>query len=419
MNKLQGSTTTMSADTQKRTPKLRFPKFHNAHPWEVYKLGEKCVINCGGTPSREKADYWNGTIPWISAKYISDDHHIIGQEYITELGLEKSSTNIALKGSTLVVTRVSVGKFAFSDKNHAINQDITSLYPKDDIIPRFLFYSTYQLASIIKRNAIGTGIRGVTQSFISNLDLFCCSLQEQTKIADCLSSLDELIGLQKQKLDALKQHKQGLMQQLFPPEGETVPRLRFPEFQHAGNWDMKKLGEITTTFSGGTPNTSNKSFYGGNIPFIRSAEIHLNSTELFLTQEGLKNSSAKLVEKNDILLALYGANSGDVALSKIHGSINQAILCLRSPYNPFIYHYLTYKKQWIISTYIQGGQGNLSGEIIKSIQIALPSLPEQQKIAEFLNSIDEQIAVASQQLEILEQHKQGLMQQLFPASNEV
>jgi len=202
-------------------------------------------------------------------------------------------------------------------------------------------------------------------------------------------------------------------------DGLLVPKLRFPEFWDAGEWEEKTIGNICKTFSGGTPSTSQKEFYGGDIPFIRSAEIDKDRTELFLTKEGLTNSAAKLIEKGDVLVALYGANSGDVALAKTNGAINQAILCLKSDNsNAFIYQYLSLKKDWVVSTYIQGGQGNLSGEIVKSITLSFPSPLEQQKIADCLFSISDRITAETQKLDTLKAHKKGLMRQLFPAEGE-
>lgn len=198
-----------------------------------------------------------------------------------------------------------------------------------------------------------------------------------------------------------------------------VPKLRFPEFRGEGEWMPKPIGSVCNTYSGGTPATTQKEFYGGAIPFIRSAEIARENTELFLTPEGLSNSAAKIVAKGDVLVALYGANSGDVALAKIGGAINQAILCLKSEdSNDFIYQYLSHIKNWIISTYIQGGQGNLSGEIVKSIELCFSTPDEQQKIADCLASLDERITLEAQKLATLKTHKKGLMQQLFPAEGE-
>lgn len=200
---------------------------------------------------------------------------------------------------------------------------------------------------------------------------------------------------------------------------KLIPELRFPEFKNEGEWETNSIGKVFKSFSGGTPSTSEKAYYGGDIPFIRSAEINKDATELFITDKGLKNSSAKLVNKGDLLVALYGANSGDSAISKINGAINQAILCLQSEYsNAFTYNFLTLKKDWIVSKYIQGGQGNLSGDIVKSISIPFPKKLEQQKIASCLSSLDDLIAAHSQKLDLLKDHKKGLMQNLFPQEGE-
>ena len=198
-----------------------------------------------------------------------------------------------------------------------------------------------------------------------------------------------------------------------------VPRLRFPEFSDAQDWPTSTIGKRCKSFSGGTPNTSTSAYYGGKIPFIRSAEIDRDETEIFLTEEGLANSAAKMVKRGDVLVALYGANSGDTALAHIDGAINQAVMCLRShDDSQFLYHYLTARKNWIISTYLQGGQGNLSGQIVLSVPFSVPHKDEQQKVADCLRSLDDLIAAEGRKLEALRQHKQGLMQQLFPQEGE-
>lgn len=180
-------------------------------------------------------------------------------------------------------------------------------------------------------------------------------------------------------------------------------------------WEVKKLGNIAQCFSGGTPNAGNNAYYGGNIPFIRSGEIHQKDTTLFLSELGLKESSAKMVQKGDLLMALYGANSGDPSVSQIDGAINQAILCIR-PRNVSVYflcHFLELNKDMYIAKYLQGGQGNLSGEIVLNYKIPIPPLPEQQKIAEIISTWDKAIEKQSQLIEKLELRKKGLMQQLL------
>ena len=286
----------------------------------------------------------------------------------------------------------------------------------------YLWHNNYHghwLRKYIEVGARAHGALSVDTKHLWSMPLALPDFKEQKKIADCLSSIDELIDAESRKLKALEKYKKGLMQKLFPAEGKTLPEWRFPEFQGCGEWKSKSIGKACKMFSGGTPDTSKKEFYGGTIPFIRSAEINKSSTELFITEEGFKNSSAKMVKKGDILIALYGANSGEVALSKIDGAINQAILCLRhETNNVFVYHYFTHMKNWIISKYIQGGQGNLSGQNIKSVNLYFPKAEEQQKIADFLSEIDTMITGQSNKVEQLKAHKKGLMQGLFPSFEE-
>lgn len=196
-----------------------------------------------------------------------------------------------------------------------------------------------------------------------------------------------------------------------------TPAIRFPYFLNDGEWEVKRLGEIAKTFSGGTPSAHNKNYYGGDIPFIRSGEINSDHTELFLTQEGLDNSSAKMVEKGTILYALYGATSGEVGIAQMNGAINQAILAIipkEGVITAFLYQYLKSQKSSIVNLYIQGGQGNLSGAIINSLIIPLPPLAEQHCIAQALTALDKLIAATNEKLDLLKAYKKGLMQKLFP-----
>lgn len=161
-------------------------------------------------------------------------------------------------------------------------------------------------------------------------------------------------------------------------------------------WEQRKLGDVTDSFSGGTPDGSHASYYGGSIPFIRSAEINSDKTELFLTEKGLDNSSAKIVERGTVLYALYGATSGEVGIAAIKGAINQAILAL-SPHTGndplFLASWLRREKARIVDTYLQGGQGNLSGSIVKELSFALPQQKEQQVIGSFFSHLDNLITL--------------------------
>ena len=176
-----------------------------------------------------------------------------------------------------------------------------------------------------------------------------------------------------------------------------------------------------SAYSGGTPSASNKEYYGGDIPFIRSAEINNNHTELYITQKGLKDSSAKLVEKGTILYAMYGATSGEVSISQIDGAINQAILAMVPLMydGEFIAQYLRRQKKNIINKYLQGGQGNLSANIVLNLQIQLPGVDEANQITSFFVKLDNLITLHQRKLEHLKLKKKSLLQKLFPKEGEV
>ena len=188
----------------------------------------------------------------------------------------------------------------------------------------------------------------------------------------------------------------------------NVPALRFPEF--TGEWKRYKLSEVCSFYSGGTPSSSKKEYYSGNIPFIRSGELHKDYTELFITEAGLDNSAAKLVETGDLLLALYGATSGDIAISKIKGAINQAILCIRTKQNKkFIESVWNKHVERLLQTYLQGGQGNLSADIVKNIPFYFANSEEQDKLAKFISLLDERIATQNKIIEKYESLIQAII----------
>ncbi|WP_195652971.1 restriction endonuclease subunit S [Bacteroides cellulosilyticus] len=197
------------------------------------------------------------------------------------------------------------------------------------------------------------------------------------------------------------------------------PKIRFREYE--GEYNLDKIGNLTDSYSGGTPSAGCSEYYGGKIPFIRSGEIHNDKTELFLTEIGYSASSAKMVEKGAILYAMYGATSGEVDVCKIKGAINQAILAI-NPQNDIDSYFLIYllqnKKKSIISTFLQGGQGNLSGSMIKNITIEYPDIIEQQQIAAYFKSLDVLIQSTTKKIASLKQLKSASLISMFPQAGE-
>lgn len=197
------------------------------------------------------------------------------------------------------------------------------------------------------------------------------------------------------------------------------PKIRFKGFD--GEWETSKLGDFSSSFSGGTPPVGISDYYGGDIPFIRSGEIHEKKTALFITLAGLKNSSAKIIDKGTLLYALYGATSGEVAISQLKGAINQAILAIfpnKMVDKRFLAHFLQSHKEKIVGELLQGGQGNLSGALVKGITVMCPKLSEQNAIADYIDSVDAQISASASRIASLKQIKAGSLQAMFPQEGE-
>ncbi|MCD5560707.1 restriction endonuclease subunit S [Lactobacillus delbrueckii subsp. lactis] len=199
---------------------------------------------------------------------------------------------------------------------------------------------------------------------------------------------------------------------------KKAPKLRFKGF--TDDWEQCKLGDVTSSYSGGTPTASTSNYYGGAIPFIRSGEISKDSTELTITEEGLNNSAAKLVKRGDILYALYGATSGEVSISRLDGAINQAILAIKPciGYDSYLLmSLLKNEKKKIREKFLQGGQGNLSARIVKNIKLDIPSINEQTKIGCLLLQLDRTITLHEEKKRQLECLKSALLQKMFADEN--
>jgi len=257
-----------------------------------------------------------------------------------------------------------------------------------------------QLKRLVSSSVRMDGLLNISYEEYMSILLYLPTVAEQTKVADFLHLVDAKIEKQRLLVEALKKYKRGLIKELFS---------RFTVIEY------KTIGELASMFSGGTPRSGVSQYYGGEIPFIRSGEIHGCATELFLTDDGLRSSSAKMVNKGDLLYALYGATSGEVDISKIHGAINQAILCIR-PFGvstAYLAIWLEHKKTDILSTMLQGGQGNLSAELVKSIKVPIMQPTHELFITEIVDKINKKISHQDDILSQMLNLKCSLLQTLF------
>ena len=430
------ATNMKQATKRELMPKLRFPEFGDA--WAVKKLGDLGKLIGGGTPDKSVVEYWQGDIPWVSSSDIFEDdiYTMSVTRFINEKSISESATKIVPKGSVLFVSRVGTGKLAVNNNDVCTSQDFTNFLPKK-IYNYFLGYFFIANKSALISLGQGTSIKGFSKGDLEKFEVIFPSPLEQQKIADCLSSIDELITAQTQKLVTLKTHKKGLMQQLFPAEGETLPKLRFPEFLDSGEWETKQLGELLL----GHPD------YGVNAAAVTYSEdlpAYLRITDI--SEEGyflcgkkasvaIKATDEHYMSEGDIVLARTGASVGkSYKFRKEDGKLVFAGFLIRIKPDPtkidstFLFNFLFTEQywNWVRVTSARSGQPGINGNEYAALLIPVPphvresgGLSEQQKIADCLSSIDELIAAQTHKLATLKTHKKGLMQQLFPALDEV
>lgn len=386
-------------------PRLRFPEFQG-DPWEAKPLEQVAPLQRGfDLPSSELQP---GDIPVVYSN-----------------GVQSFHCTAMAKAPGLVTGRSgTIGKLNFIEKGeywpHNTSLWVTSFKGN---VPKFVYFLFNSIG--MERFASGSGVptlnRNDVHAFVSAVPK---SLAEQEQIADCLSSLDELITAESQKLDALKTHKKGLMRQLFPREGETVPRLRFPEFREAGEWEQTALGLITRFQSGGTPSKANPAYWNGSIPWVSAKDmktLFLDDTEDHITTTSVENG-AKLVGPGSLLILTRGMTLlKDIPICVLNRrmSFNQdvkALLVKGDTDGRFLAYLLLGNKERLLGLVdIAGhGTGRLDTDELKSFELTLPQRSEQQRIADCLSSLDDLITAQSQKIDALKIHKKGLMQQLFP-----
>ena len=399
-------------------PKLRFPVFRGEEEW---------TLTAGNSLFAQIKD--RSPEPGLPVLAITQEHGAIPRHMIdyhvsvTEKSIE--SYKVVQVGDFIVSLRSFQGGIEYS-RYHGICSPAYVILRRrvkgsDEYFRHYL--KTDGFIRILTRNL--EGLRDgkmISYAQFSELLLPIPGHDEQTKIADCLNSLDELIAVQVRKVDALKSHKKGLMQQLFPRETQTRPRLRFPEFRDAGEWECQTLADIARISSGTTPLRSNAEFFaGGTIPWVKTTD--LNNSFITLTEEYITpKARARINPAGSVLVAMYGGfkQIGRTGCLTVPAATNQALSVLvldqKRALPVYVLAWLNAKvEDWKRIASSSRKDPNITGTDVAKFPISLPSPAEQQRIASFLSNLDTLITAETQKLEALKSHKKGLMQQLFPA----
>ncbi|MCP1994476.1 restriction endonuclease subunit S [Flavobacterium sp. HSC-61S13] len=413
-------------------PELRFPEFLNEGNWNIEKLGEISEIVRGGSP-RPIQDYMTNNkdgLNWLKiadvapeSKYITSTKEKVLKEALT-------STREVSNGDLILSNSMSFGRPYILKIKTCIHDGWIAIRKISDItFEDYLYYfiSSHSCQSYFQTNAAGAAVKNLNAEIIKRLPIYLPKKkQEQQKIASCLSSLDEVIATQSQKLELLRDHKKGLMQNLFPQEGKTAPKYRFPEFENDGKWNEKTLNEVATFLKGKGVSKSDI-VENGRLPCIRYGELYTHYKETIGIIKSYTNLSADglvMSKANDVIIPASGETQIDIATAScvladgiaLGGDLN----IIRTKINGVFLSYLMNNvKKKEIAQLAQGiSVVHLYSNQLKTLKINIPKPKEQQKIASCLSALDELIASQVKKIEHLKQHKKGLMQGLFPKIND-
>ena len=388
------TTATPENDKPALVPKLRFPEFRDAEAWEQKEVGEVFQVTRGDVLSMtlvqdEKSD----AMPYPVYSSQTKNNGLSG--YYSDYLFEDAIT-WTTDGANAGDVNYRTGKFFCTNVCGVL---LNSKGFANPCIAALINRVSTKYVSYVGNPKLMNGV-------MSKIPIPVPSLAEQQKIAECLSSVDALIAAQARKLDALKTHKKGLMQQLFPREGETQPRLRFPEFQNAGEWLPCTVADFAKVTTGGR-DTQNK-VEGGKYPFfVRSQTVERIDSYSHDGEAVLTSGDGVGVGKN------YHYINGKF-------DFHQRVYCIYD-FNGGVsglFFYLYFSERFgerVMRMTAKNSVDSVRMAMITEMPVMLPTISEQHSIADCLSSLDDLIAAQTQKLEALKTHKKGLMQQLFLA----
>lgn len=452
--------------------------------WALTTIGDIYVVLGGGTPSTEVPDYWGGNTPWITSADIENVRQINHRKYVTDKGIRESTTNQVPAKTLLVVTRVGLGKIAISDSPICFSQDLQGLMQRPELVlPEYSLYLLSYELQILKFEGRGTTISGITKKQLKDLSFPLPPINEQhrivAKIEELFSELDKGIENLKTARAQLKVYRQALLKHAFegkltaqwraenqdkletaealqkriqlertqryqqqladweavgkrgskPKAPKPLPPLTAEELTELPElpegWGWFKVVHICDVVRGGSPRPAgDPKFYGGNIPFLKVADVtntstpYLSSFTFTITEAGL--SKTRQIEPNTLLLSNSGATLGVPKICLISATMNDGVAAfLGLPHEALLYHYYFWqsKTEYLRNINQGAAQPNLNTELIKETFIPVCSLAEElvvtQKLEAALSEVDQLDQTITSSLQQAEALRQSILKKAF------
>ncbi len=395
-----------------KVPKLRFPQYTDA--WEQRKFGDVGSVSMCKRVFKEETSS-EGEIPFFKiGTFGGTPDAFISREMFEEY---KAKFPYPEAGAILLSASGTIGRIVEYTGESAYFQDSNIVWLSHDssVTNKFLkvLYPTVKWDGIE-----GSTIQRLYNDNFLKTSFMLPSIPEQEKIGTFFEQVEDLITLHQRKLEKAKSFKSGMLQKMFPRDGELVPEIRFPGFTDA--WEQRKISEVAEVVGGGTPSTSNPEYWDGDINWYAPAEIgeqiYVDSSKRKITKLGLEKSSARMLPAHKTVLFTSRAGIGNTAILRTPAATNQGFqsMVLHDDINP----YFVYSMTGIIKAQaekIASGStfAEISGKMLGNLELKIPSKPEQDRIAGYFESLDNLITLHQRKLEQMKEYKAGLLQQMF------
>jgi len=397
-------------------PNIRFKGFTD--DWEQRKLMEVAEYRNGKAHENEIND--DGEYIVVNSKFVSTNGEIRKFSYAQNEPLYENEIAFVLSD---VPNGRAIARTFLVDKSgkYTLNQRIAGITPHEDTDPYYLYIKMNRNEYFLKFDD-GNKQTNLSIKDVLNYEDMYPSYKEQQKIGMYFQQLDHLITLHQRKCDETKKLKKFMLQKMFPKKDAKKPEIRFVGFTN--DWEQRKVSDVAKIIAGGTPSTKENSYWEPKeIPWLSSGEVHkkyITFTDDMISQIGMNNSSAKMVAKDSVLIALAGQGKtrGTVAINRIPLTTNQSIAAMTFNEN-FIPEFVFYNLE---NRYDElrrmssgdGSRGGLNKQLVGDIEIPYTEKKEQERIGSFFESLDRIITLHQRKCDELKEFKKYMLQNMFP-----
>jgi len=389
---------------------LRFPEFHGE--WCISTIGEQFDLYSGNTPSRLNKAHFEGNVNWITSGELKEHYISDTKEKISEVAATANNLKLLHPG-TFVIAIYGLeadgvrGTGSITCKESTISQACMAFTQKGDVKNEFLYSWYKKHGNIIGiKYAQGTKQQNLSYDILEKFHIAYPSQDEQDKLIKFISLLDERIATQSKLIEDLKKLKSAISKLLFA--------------QKPNGWKR-----LDTLFSkgkaGGTPTSTNKEYYNGEIPFLSINDVtkqgkYVRCTENHLSQNGLEKSSAWVVPEYSLIMSMY-ASVGLVTINEVPLATSQAMFAMQlkdKDLLDYLYYYLSYFRYRHIHKYLETGtQSNINADIVRGIMIPTYGYSHNIEIASTLQGIDAKVDNELSVLDQLNRQKNYFLSQMF------